>query len=85
MKKITEDLEIISIDISKYGQLLGAVVTFKFLDEYSAKALYYQNSSGNSFFETTGESGKVHESFCEEVENNEDEIIEWVNDQILSI
>lgn len=82
MKKITEDLQITGIDINMYGKLHGAEITLCFLGEYFARAMYYENSTGNSYFETTGKSSKVHESFTEEVENNEDEIIEWVNEQI---
>lgn len=82
MKKITEDLEITSIDISMYEKLHGAEITLRFLDEYVAEAMYYENSTGYSFFKTLGNSSKVFESFSAEVEDNENKIIKWVNEQI---
>ena len=82
MKKITDDLVIAECIVSMYGKLKGAELTFMFLDRYLAKAIYYENSTGNSWFETNGESSKVHDSFTAEVEENEKEIIKWVNSQI---
>lgn len=82
MKKITEDLEITDIDINMYGPLHGAEINLCFLGEYYARAMYFENSTGNSWFETTGKAAKIHESFSDEVEDNENEIIEWVNEQI---
>lgn len=84
MKKITEDLEITGIIISMYGKLWGAEIELKFLDTYFAKAMYFENSNSNYWFETSGKASKIHESFSEEVEDNEDEITEWVDQQILS-
>lgn len=86
MKKINEDLEIVGIDISDYrtrdGLLTGAELTFKFLNQFFANALYFENSTGYSWFETNEKSAKIHESFDEAVEDNEDEIIDYINEQI---
>jgi len=84
MKKITEDLEITSIDVDRKSKLSlkRAIVSFRFLNQFSATAFYYENSTGYNWFETDDLSSKVHESFVAEVEDNEEAITTWINEQI---
>lgn len=78
MKQITADLKITGIDISIAR--LGATVTFKYLDEYEAKAWYLRRSSGNNWLESL-QPPRIHEAITKEVEENEEEITEWIEDQ----
>lgn len=80
MKKITEDLKITGIDISIAR--LGATVTFKYLDEYEARAWYLRQSSGNQWLEFNSDvPERIHEAITLEVEENEEEILTWVEEQ----
>ena len=80
MKKITDYLRIKSIEISMLKQV--ATVIFEYLDEYKATALYAYRSSGNTWLETGDEVGPhTHNQITEEVEDNEEQIIDWVNTQ----
>jgi len=80
MKKITEDLMITGIDISIAR--LGATVKFKYCDEYEAKAWYLRQSSGNQWLESGDEvNTRTHDDITEEVENNEEEILSWLEEQ----
>lgn len=79
MKKITEDLQITGCDISIAR--MGATVTFKFLDEYEATAWYLRRSSGNQWLETVGDDRVIHELITAEVEENEEVILSWVEEQ----
>jgi len=79
MKKITEDLKITGIEISMLKQV--ATVTFKYVDEYEASALYSYRSAGNTWLESNDVPDQIHMAITLEVEENESEIIDWVNDQ----
>jgi hypothetical protein len=80
MKQITEDLTITGIDISIAR--LGALVKFRYLDEYDATAWYLRRSSGNQWLETSDEvNTRTHDAITTEVEDNEEDILTWVEEQ----
>ena len=79
MKKITDDLRIKGIEVSMLKEV--ATVTFNYLDEYEATALYSNRSAGNTWLETSGLPARIHEALTLEVEENEQDIIEWVDVQ----
>ena len=81
MKQITADLKITGIDISIAR--LGATVTFLFLERYEAKAWYLRRSSGNQWLETNDKEvpSRIHDAITAEVEENEDDILTWVEEQ----
>lgn len=80
MKKLTDDLTIKGIELSIAR--LGATVTFIYLERYEAKAFYLRKSNGYKWFETEKEVPQnVHDVITEEVEENEDAILDWVEEQ----
>lgn len=80
MKKINEDLEITAIEISMLKQV--AIVKFMYLGEYKATGYYSQHATGyNSLEMDNSIDAHTQISIETEVEENEADIIEWVDEQ----
>lgn len=79
MKKISDDLEITGIDISIAG--LGATVDFKYLGEYVAQGYYERHSSGYRWLESVEPSKRSQMDMELCVEEHEEAILEWVEEQ----
>ncbi|HET6558098.1 MAG TPA: hypothetical protein VFG54_12335 [Prolixibacteraceae bacterium] len=75
-------MSIVAIDISI--ALLGVTVTFRYLDEYEFEAYYERYAPSFKWMSTDNLTERMSVDVELEIEQNEKEIVEWLETQFLA-